>query len=228
MTLLQGTSPISRRLLHDELVAQIRRLIDSGELAPGAKIPERELCERFGVSRTPLREALKMLASEGLVTLTPNRGASVSLLTAAELEDAFPVMGALEALSGEIACLRITDGEIERISRLHEEMVEHWRRGELRPYFRLNQEIHEAILNATRNETLKAYYRSLAGRVLGARYIANLSAERWSAAIEEHEQILVALRARDGEQLAVILKAHLARKLETVRERVQVLPEAEE
>lgn len=221
MTLIEGKRPISRRLLHEELVEHVRDLITSGQIAPGEKIPERELCDRFGVSRTPLREALKLLASEGLVKLTPNRGASVSALTAAELDDVFPVMGALEALSGEIACQRITDTEIERIGMLHQKMVEHWQRQELAPYFRLNQQIHEAILDATRNETLKGHYRSLAGRILSARYVANLSPERWAKAVSEHEEILSALEARDGGRLAGLLKSHLAGKLETVKERLE-------
>ena len=209
---------IQRRLLHDELTERLRGLITAGELPPGGKINERELCERFGVSRTPLRESLKVLASEGLVTLRPNRGAIVSALTLAELEEVFPVMGALEALSGEIACRHIVDAEIAEIRRLHVEMVEHWRRGELPAYFRLNQRIHEAILEATRNETLKGLYRSLSGRLISARYIANMSAERWAQAVAEHEAILAALTARDAERLATILKEHLANKLETVKD----------
>jgi DNA-binding GntR family transcriptional regulator len=209
---------IQRRLLHDELTERLRGLITAGELPPGAKINERQLCERFGVSRTPLRESLKVLASEGLVTLRPNRGAVVTALTLAELEEVFPVMGALEALSGEIACRHITDAEVAEIRALHARMIEHWRRSELPAYFRLNQRIHEAILEATRNETLKSLYRSLAGRLISARYIANMSAERWAEAVAEHEAILAALSARDGARLAAILKAHLANKLETVKD----------
>ncbi len=220
MTLMDRTGPITRRLLHDELVDQLRRLIANGDFVPGDKIPERDLCAQFGVSRTPLREALKVLASEGLVTLTPNRGASVAMLTEAELEEAFPVMGALEALSGEIACKRITDREIAAIAAQHEKMVGHWKRGELTPYFQLNRQIHEAILDATRNDTLKAHYRALSGRILGARYIANLSGDRWARAVAEHEEILDALRRRDGPRLAGLLKAHLAGKLETVKEQL--------
>ncbi len=209
---------IRRRSLHDELTERVRALITDGELSPGQKIPERDLCERFGVSRTPLREALKVLASEGIVTLQPNRGARVSSLTVAELEEVFPVMGALEALSGEIACRHITEQELAAIRSLDERMVAHWRRGELEPYFRLNQAIHEAILEATRNETLKAMYRSLAGRLMKARYIANMTPERWAEAVSEHQAILVALEARDGAKLSAILKAHLAGKLATVKE----------
>ena len=208
---------IARRSLHGELVERLRDLITSGALAPGSKIQESTLCERFGVSRTPLREALKVLASEGIVTLLPNRGAVVSALTVAELEEVFPVMGALESLSGEIACRHITDAEIANIAAVHKAMVEYWRKGEMQSYFRLNQSIHEAILNATRNETLKSVYRGLAGRLLTARYVANMSEERWAQAVDEHEAILESLKARDGRRLARILKEHLATKLETVK-----------
>jgi DNA-binding GntR family transcriptional regulator len=215
---LTGSDSIPRRSLHDELTERLRTLITRGDLAPGEKVPEKDLCKQFGVSRTPLREALKVLASEGIVTLRPNRGAMVSALTAEELEEVFPVMGALEALSGEIACKRITDREVQTIRKLHEAMVQHWKNGELQPYFRLNQRIHEAILDATRNDTLKSIYRGLSGRILSARYIANMSPARWAKAVEEHEAILKALDARDGARLSKILKAHLANKLATVKD----------
>ena len=214
----EASEPIVRRSLHDELLARLRDLIIDGELVPGEKVPEKDLCARFGVSRTPLREALKVLANEGLVTLTPNRGATVSELTIEDLEETFPVMGALEALSGEMAALRITDGEIAAIRKLHEAMVAHHQRGELAPYFKLNQKIHEAILEAAGNPTLAGLHRSLAGRVRRARYVANMSAERWAKAVAEHEEILAALEARAPEGLGIILKRHLANTFETVRE----------
>jgi DNA-binding GntR family transcriptional regulator len=217
MNVVLSGSAIRRRSLHAELTERLRDLITAGELAPGEKISEKQLCEFFSVSRTPLREALKVLASEGLLTLRPNRGAVVTALTLAELEEVFPVMGALEALSGEIACKHITDEEVAEIRSLHERMVVHWRRSEMQPYFRLNQNIHEAILEATRNETLKTAYRAMSGRVMRARYIANMSPERWAQAVAEHEEILAALEARDGARLSQVLKAHLANKLATVR-----------
>lgn len=215
---LPGSEPIQRRTLHDELLDRLRALIVDGELAPGSKVPEKTLCERFGVSRTPLREALKVLASEGLVTLTPNRGAMVSELTIEDLEEAFPVMGAFEGLSGEMACRNITDEEIAAIRQLHERMLAHYDAGTLGPYFRVNQEIHEMILDAARNRTLATLYRSLAGRIRGARYMANMSAARWAQAVAEHEQIIAALEARDGPALGKLLKSHLANKFETVKE----------
>jgi len=120
-----SAEPIPRRSLHDELVERLRDLIGTSALASGEKIQEMVLCKQFGVSRTPLREALKVLASEGIVTLQPHRGATVAALSVPELEEVFPVMGALESLAGEIACSRITDKEIAEISALHRKMVEH-------------------------------------------------------------------------------------------------------
>ncbi len=210
--------PIVRASLHEELVARLRDLIVEGELAPGARVPERTLCQRFGVSRTPLREALKVLASDGLLELLPNRGATVARLTAADLDEMFPVMGALEALAGELACARISDAELAEIRALHYQMALHHTRGELPQYFRLNQRIHEAIMDAARNATLSRMYRSLAGRIRRARYVANMSQARWDQAVEEHEAILEALERRDGPALAQMLERHLRNKCETVKE----------
>jgi DNA-binding GntR family transcriptional regulator len=213
---------IERRSLHTELVERLRALITVGELADGQKIPESELCERFGVSRTPLREALKVLAAEGVVTLRPNRGAVVNGLTLEDLEQSFPVMGALEALAGEIACRVITEDELAKIRAAHETMVAHWRRGELQAYFSLNRTIHDAIVAATHNDVLISICRSLSRRILPARYAANHSAERWAAAVREHEAMLAALERRDGMELSEILKCHLMNKLVVVRDALQV------
>ena len=209
---------IRRGSLHDELVGHLRDLIVEGELAPGARVPERELCARFGVSRTPLREALKVLASDGLLELLPNRGAQVARLTIADIDEMFPVMGAFEALAGELACARATEEEIAEIRAYHYQMVLHHARRELPGYFRLNQRIHERILEIAGNATLTRLYAGLAGRVRRARYVANMTQARWDQAVAEHEAILDALAARDGPRLAQILKAHLANKCETVKE----------
>lgn len=214
----QVSDLIPRVSLHDQLVARIRELILDGELPPGSRVPEKALCQRFGVSRTPLREALKVLASEGLLELLPQRGAKVSRLTLDAVEDMFPVVGALEALAGELACQRIADAEIDTIARLHEDMIAAYRRRDRPSYFALNQEIHERILDATANDTLINTYRGLAGRIRNARYMANMSEVRWRQAVEEHEAILDALRQRDGSRLAIILRDHLAHKCETVKE----------
>jgi DNA-binding GntR family transcriptional regulator len=203
---------------YDDVVSGIRDLIVEGDLPAGERISERALCDRFGVSRTPLREALKVMASEGLVELTPNRGARVIRLTEQDAEEMFEVMGTLEALAGELAAARITDEELAEIRALHSQMALHQARRELMPYFRLNQEIHRKIFEISRNRTLITVYQGLAGRIRRPRYLANISVPRWAEALKEHEEILAALEARDGPTLGRLLKTHLQKTCETVKQ----------
>ena len=211
-------APIARHSLHAAVTNRIRGMILDGALMPGSRLPERVLCEQLAVSRTPLREALKVLASEGLLELSPNRGARVAGLTAEDVDELFPVMGALEALAGELAADRITEAELAEIRALHYQMVLHHTRGERAEYFAINQDIHEKILDAAHNPTLGSAYRNLSGRIRRARYAANMAAARWAQAVAEHEEMLAALEARDGPRLAEILKRHLRNKCETVKQ----------
>lgn len=212
-----GAKPIPRPSLHQEASARIREMIFEGELAAGERVPEKTLCQRLAISRTPLREALKVLASEGLVELLPNRGARIATLTVEAVDEMFPVMGALEAVAGELACQRITDVDIDEVRTLHYQMAVHHKRAELKEYFALNQRIHGKILEAAGNPTLGTIYGALRGRIRMARYMANLSRERWNQAMAEHEQILEALARRDGPGLAAVLRTHLKNTCETVK-----------
>ena len=203
--------------LHANLVKRIRELVIEGDLEPGAKVPERILCERFNVSRTPLREALKTLASEGWLEILPHKGARVTRLNEEDIDQMFPIMGALEALSGELACANLSEEQFAEIRALHYQMVLHYTRHELAPYFHINQLIHEKILAAAANPLLVQMYQTLSGRIRRARYVANMSEDRWAQAIEEHEEMLSALASRDGQSLANVLRRHLSNKCETVK-----------
>ena len=218
---VSGAKASDNSTLHGDLVANIRELIVQGDLEPGAKVPERVLCERYSVSRTPLREALKTLASEGLLELLPHRGAWVARLTASDVDQMFPIMGALEALSGELACQNLTEEQFAEIQALHYQMVLHYTRRQLKLYFQVNQEIHEKILSASANPLLLQMYQTLAGRIRRARYVANMSDERWTQAVKEHEEMLDALARRNGAALSDVLKRHLKNKCETVKSQLQ-------
>jgi len=213
---MTDTNIIERRSLHLELVERIRLLIVESQLKPGDKVPEKDLCERFRVSRTPMREALKVLAAEGLVRLEPNRGAWVTKVTVEEVEEVFPVLGALEALSGELACSNISNTEVAYIRRLHDQMMQNYRDRNLANYFKINQEIHRAILLAAKNQSLTNTCQALSARMQRARYAANLSEERWANAVGEHEQIIRSLEAREGKQLGEILRQHMKNKQDSV------------
>jgi DNA-binding GntR family transcriptional regulator len=203
-------------MLHDEIVARVRDLLVSGEIAPGARVPERALCHRFGISRTPLREALKVLAAEGHVQLLHHRGARATKLTAKDVQDLFEICEGLEALAGELCCARITDEQVGRIAQLHREMVGHYESRELPAYFQCNRLIHEIIVQATGNAALIAMYESVAARIRRARYVAPMPLDHWALAVREHEAILNALDRRDGVGLGHLLRRHLRAKREQV------------
>lgn len=213
---MQTVNPIVRRPLHEETADRLRDLIVQGQLVPGARLNERLLTSQLGVSRTPLREAFKVLATEGLVDLLPNRGAVVSEVDTVRLQESLAVMGALEALAGELACLHATDAQINEIRALHFEMLAHHARGDLAGYFKFNQAIHLKLVKYAGNAVLCNTYRQLNGAVRRARYMANLSRERWDAAVREHDAILAALGARDVARIRALLSDHLAHKLSSV------------
>ena len=203
-------------MLHGDVVSGLRELLLEGDIPPGARIPERELCARFQVSRTPLREALKMLAAEGLVVLLANRGARAAKLTAEDLQNLFEVCQGLEALAGELACERITDEEIAAVRQSHDAIVGHFRSGDLAGYYRFNREIHEAIVAAAGNPVLSSLYDSVTARIRRARYVTPMTPLRWAVAVSEHEGIVNALARRDSLGLSHILRVHLRHKRQEV------------
>jgi DNA-binding GntR family transcriptional regulator len=209
--------PIARPSLHDAIVARVRDMIIEGELAPGTRIHEGNLGAKLGVSRTPLREALKFLASEGLLELSPGRGAVVRQFSPKDVFDSLLVLGNLEALAGRLACQHATDAEIQEVRQLHDRMMEMYEKRDRLPYFKLNQSIHSAILHLSKNEALAYVHGILQARLRRIRYIGNEGPEKWAGAVAEHEEMIKALEARDAERLSKVLSAHMERTWERVR-----------
>ncbi len=208
---------IARPSLHDAIVTRVRDMIIEGTLAPGTRIHEGKLGLELGVSRTPLREALKFLASEGLLELSPGRGALVRQFSAKDVQDALAVIGHLEGLAGRLACTGATDAEIREVRQLHDRMMQMYRTRDRLPYFKLNQAIHSAILRLSKNDSLSYVHGILQARLRRIRYIGNEGPEKWAGAVADHEEMIVALEARDGERLAAALVAHMDRTWERVR-----------
>ncbi|WP_354683624.1 GntR family transcriptional regulator [Cupriavidus necator] len=203
---------VMRQRLHDTVVDHLRNFIVEGALAPGMKLNERELCETLGISRTPLREALKVLAAEGLIEISPNRGASVSRMSEAEAWETFELMSGLEAFAGELACERITPQELAEIKALHYAMLACRAQNDLPGYYSRNQEIHDRINAAARNQVLRQTYLTLNRRLKAMRFRSNQLPDKWDRAVHDHEEMLRALEARDGRRLAAILRQHLLDK----------------
>ena len=207
--------------LHEHAAAQLRTMLVEGHIAPGAKLNERTLSEALKVSRTPLREAIKMLASEGLVDLLPNRGAVAVKLTEADVVHSFELLAELEALAGDLAAQRITDADREELRAKHYEMLACHARRDLSGYYRLNAAIHAAINAAAANPVLATTYRHVNARVQSLRFRTNQDDAKWRRAVAEHTQMLQALDARDGAALRALLKAHLLLKRDAVLEQLR-------
>ncbi len=204
-------SRASAKPLHHGVLATLRDLIIHNELAPGKRLNERVLCERLHVSRTPLREALKVLSHEGLVELLPNRGARVVKLTPEDVRHLFEILGALESLAGRLACQHITEAEMCEIKAVHYHMQAQFIRCDLPDYFRDNQEIHKRIVAAARNPVLITMYENL-----NCRLLRETDRDRWATAMREHELIIDALSRRCADELAELLQQHLNHKYEAV------------
>jgi DNA-binding GntR family transcriptional regulator len=197
-----------RGRLHQEAVTRLREMILSGELPPGMRLREVQLCEQLGVSRTPIREAFRTLAAEGLVELLPNRSVLVAELRMPDIEHLYRVFGALEGLAGELACLRITEAQIGEMGRLLSEMVDLHQKGDRGHYMEINRQIHRMVIDIADNPVLTATWSSLLPRVERARALPNLDPNRWTAALLEHSKMFSALAARDGALLSRLSREH--------------------
>nr|MDP2190317.1 GntR family transcriptional regulator [Rhodoferax sp.] len=214
---------IPHSALHEQVVQRLRQMLVEGQIAPGAKLNERALSEELRVSRTPLREAIKMLAAEGLVELLPNRGAIAVELSEADILNTFEVMAGLEAQSGELAAQRITDAELAEIKAMHYEMMAAYTRRDLSNYYRLNAAIHRAINVAARNPVLTDIYKQVNARLQALRFRSNQDGEKWKRAMQEHEQMVEALSAHDPVAMRAVLADHLGHKRDVVIEQLRAV-----
>jgi DNA-binding GntR family transcriptional regulator len=211
---------IVRHNLHDAIVSRVRDMVIEGTLSPGTRIHEGNLGQELGVSRTPLREALKYLASEGLLELAPGRGAVVRSFSAKDVQDSLIVLAGLEDLAGRLACVHASDDQIRDIRRIHDEMMQRYAVRDRLSYFKLNQSIHSAILKASGNEPLADVHGVLQARLRRIRYVGNESPEKWAAAVADHEDMITALEARDGDRLARVLAGHMQNTWTRVRDSI--------
>ncbi|ARP83609.1 GntR family transcriptional regulator [Bordetella genomosp. 8] len=207
---------IARPSLHDQVVSRLRALLIEGVIPPGKKLNERELCELLKISRTPLREAIKLLASEGLVDLLPNRGAIAVDLTEADVHHAFELLSELEGLAGELACRRITAEELAALQSLHARMLASYVEKDLSTYYQLNASIHRAIIKAAKNPLLERTYQTINTRVQALRFNTNHDKAKWERAVGDHVKMMDALDARDAQMLRHLLTQHLRDKADVV------------
>ncbi len=217
---MDGVQRITRVTLHDAVLNQLRDMIIEGKLPPGTRINEGPVGASLGVSRTPLREAIKTLASEGLVEILPAKGAIVRRFSEKDIRDILDVLKTLEQLAARLTCAHASDAEIAEIADLHKQMLRLYADRNRLAYFKLNQEIHSAIVRASGNNALTQVHEQLQARIKRVRFIGNELPERWAGAVAEHEEMNLALLARDGEKLSEVLGRHLDKTLDRVRDAI--------
>jgi DNA-binding GntR family transcriptional regulator len=217
---LDGVTRIARVTLHDAVLNQLRDMIIEGKLEPGARINEGPVGASLGVSRTPLREAIKSLASEGLVEILPAKGAIVRRFSEQDIHDILEVLKVLEQTAARLTCARASDAQIAAIAKLHGEMLRLYARRNRLAYFKLNQEIHSAIVRASGNAALAQTHEQLQAKIRRVRFVGNEKPERWAGAVAEHEEMNAALLARDAERLVEVLGRHLDQTMHRVRDAI--------
>ena len=205
----RARKPIRRQSLHQEVADRLRTMIVEAELVPGERIAEAELCDQLGVSRTPLREALKVLASEGLIDLLPNRGTRVSEITEKEIGELFEVLGGIERMAGELAAERASDKNIGKLRKFQQRMELHHRNDERHEYFELNRQVHELIVGMSDNSVLAATHANVMMKVQRARYLAIMSQERWDESVREHAEICEAIADHDSPRAGALIMTHV-------------------
>lgn len=219
--LMGNVTPIQRVTLHDAVLNQLRDMIIEGVLAPGTRINEGQVGASLGVSRTPLREAIKTLASEGLVEILPARGATVRRFSEKDIQDILEVLKSLEQMAAQLVCARASNAQIDSILRTHDDMMKHYKARNRLAYFKLNQAIHTAIVTASGNATLAQLHDQLQARIKRVRFIGNEKPDRWAGAVAEHEEMAAALRVRNADMLAEVLGRHLDKTMERVRDAIE-------
>ncbi|WP_095594635.1 GntR family transcriptional regulator [Actibacterium pelagium] len=207
--------------LAEHIANELRRDILRGKLAPGESIKERDNAAEMGVSRTPMREAIRILAKEGLIQLRPSRSPIVARPNFKNVEDHAQVLIALEKLSAELAVKNASDEDISHIAGIVDHMSEHFDTSDPLDMFEIDMSFHTAIADASKNKALAETHRTFLQRLWRARYLAASQRRNRQRVVNEHTLILNALRGRDAKAARAAIDNHLWHLAEDIREVIE-------
>ena len=212
---------MTEQILAEQIATQIRRDILRGKLPPGTSIKERDNAAEMGVSRTPMREAIRILAKEGLVQLRPSRSPIVAQPSYKEVSDQAQVLIALEKLSAELACQNASDAEIDHIASIVDVMAREFDTTDPLDMFEIDMSFHTAIAEASRNAALAQTHCSFLQKLWRARYIAASQRRNRERVVTEHSRIVDGLRARDPKAVRDAIENHLWHLADDIREVIE-------
>ena len=200
---------IEKKTLHEEIASNLRELIMSGELHEGDKIKEDALCNSMGISKTPLREALRVLSVEGLIKLVPNRGSFVSTPTFEEIREMFDVMSVLEGICARAAAKKMSAKDLVTLEKLHNKLEKNFKRKAQREYIRINNQYHSFVQELAGNRTLNQIINGLRQKILLYRYQSLNLPARFEQSIQEHRDLIEAFRKKDSKKAETLMRRHL-------------------
>jgi DNA-binding GntR family transcriptional regulator len=203
--------------LHMRAARHLREMIIDGRLRPWAPIDEKSMCEQFGTSRTPLREALKVLAAEGLIELLPRRGAVVAGISVKDLREKFAIVRVLEAHAASTICESASPEQIQELESIHRQLIAAHKKRNQKLYFELNEKFHRGVVAATGSKTLIDLHASLVGHLRRARFTVMSAHTMAPDFVEDHQRIMLAIAARKATVAAKeFIKHQIAVERETI------------
>jgi DNA-binding GntR family transcriptional regulator len=192
--------------LREKILEHIRDAIISGSLKAGSRVSEPELAERYGISRTPIREAFRQLESEGYLTVIPRRGAVVSEFSQKDVEDFYAIKSILEGYAARQACMKLTDKELDRLQANNDKLSEVADHNDIKAFFKIHNDFHDMFIKAADNEKLRELITSVVTRFQRLRFMSLSLPGRMKIVVQEHGKIIEAFRRRDAETAEMLVR----------------------
>ncbi len=201
--------PIERQLtLRERIVTFVKDSIINGRLKPGERVPEHEIAENFGISRTPIREAFRQLESEGFITVIPRKGAVVSPITAKDVSEFYAIKSLLEGYAAGLACTKFTDKELKKLTQINKQMQRCAAKNDVQGFYRLDNQFHEVFLSSCGNDKLCVLAHQIAQQFERFRIMALSMPGRMKTSIKQHEDIIKAFTERKADIVEKLVRAN--------------------
>jgi len=192
--------------LREKILETIRDAIMTGALKPGEKVAEPDLAERFGISRTPIREAFRQLESEGYLTVIPRKGAVVTSFSPRDVEEFYTIKSILEGYAARRACEKLSAKEIEKLRSINERLRHLAEEGDVKHFFRVHNDFHDLFLRAADNEKLYVLVSNLVRKFERLRYASLSLPGRMKISVQEHDKIIDAFVKRDADRAETLVR----------------------
>jgi len=201
--------PVERQLtLRERIVAFVKDSIINGRLKPGERVPEHEIAENFGISRTPIREAFRQLESEGFITVIPRKGAVVSPITAKDVSEFYAIKSLLEGYAAGLACTKFTEKELKKLTQINKQMQKCATKNDVQGFYRLDNQFHEIFLSSCGNDKLCVLAHQIAQQFERFRIMALSMPGRMKTSIKQHEDIIKAFTERKAGLVEKLVRAN--------------------